>query len=197
MSFVSASRFSRWSQKNPVLWTPSEDDPVPDPVLLDRHARGQLGTDDGPAREVLGHRDPFVDMDTDVLCSEPFGDQGEDGADALIHAEAEDFGREHVIEPVDDEAGKAVPLGVEHAVGVRDRLEAEGLVPQGDGPIDPVRPELQGGRVDALREEAKADLRRCPFQRPKPNGRFSRSTTRTMSPSSGRLPPTGPITILR
>ena len=74
--------------------------------------------------------------------------QGEDRADPLVHPQAEDLGRQDVVEAVDDQAREAVPLGVDDPVGVGHLVEAEHLAAQGDGPLDPPLPEVRARRID-------------------------------------------------
>ena len=92
---------------------------------MDGHARRQLWTDDRPAGKVLGERDPLVNVDADVLCSQPRGEVFQDRPDALIHAEAEDLNRQDVVVAIDDQARQAVPFGVNHAIGVGGGIELE------------------------------------------------------------------------
>ena len=120
MNRVRARRLSRWSQKKPVLWPPGELDAEPDAVLgLIVTRGGSFGRGDGPAGEVFGQGDPLVDVDPEVPRAEPFGRPFEDRADPLVHPEAEDLDGEDVVEAVDDQAGEAVGLGVDHPIGVR------------------------------------------------------------------------------
>ena len=50
--------------------------------------------------------------------SQPTGAQFQERPDALVDSQAEHFDRQDVIEPVDDQAGESVPLGVDDAIGI-------------------------------------------------------------------------------
>ena len=141
------------------LVAPLELDAVADAVLVDRHAGRREGAGQGPAREVFGQGDPLVDVDPDVLRAQRIGHQGEDRADPLVHPQAEELGRQDVVEAVDDQAREAVSLGVEDPVRVGDPVEAEHLAAEGDRPLDPPLPEVRTRRMDALRQQPQADLR--------------------------------------
>lgn len=45
-------------------------------------------------------------------------EDGKDFVNPLIHGEAEDFGGEEVAIPIDDQAGEAIPFGVDQAIGI-------------------------------------------------------------------------------
>ena len=60
--------------------------------------------------------------------------------------------RQDVVEPVDDQAGETVSLGVEDAVGVGLGIQAEHLDAEIDGPVDLLLPERQSGRLGLARE---------------------------------------------
>ena len=138
---------------------PLEVDPVADAVLVDRHAGRKLGLASGPAREVLRQRDPLVDVDPEVPRPQLMRAPLQDRADPLVHPQAEDLDREDVVEPVDDQAGEPVALGVEHAVGVGLLVEPEDVAPQRHGLGDPAIPELGAGRFRLPGEQPQADLR--------------------------------------
>ena len=122
--------------------------------------------------------------------------QPEDRPNALVNAQAEDLDRQHVVVPVDDQAGQAIALGVEHPVGVRLGVKAEHVTRKIHGTVDLLLPELgPGGR--SSRESILREIWERAFQSPKPSGLPSRSTTFTRSPGLGTPAPTGPITILR
>ena len=122
-------------------------DAVADSMLGDGHAGRKLRAGQGPARKVFLLRDPLVDGHAKMGGPQPFGDQREDRADPLIHAQAEDLDREDVVVPVDDQAGESVSLGVDDTVGVGLAVEPEDLGPQRDRFIDAVGPELGARRL--------------------------------------------------
>ena len=65
---------------------------------------GSWGLASRPAREVFLKGDALIDMNPEVLCAQAAGAELHDRADPLVHAQAEDFDREHVVEPVGDQA---------------------------------------------------------------------------------------------
>ena len=116
---------------------------------------GSWGLVSEAAGEVLLERDALVDLDPEVPGPQAAGTELEDRADPLVHAQAEDLDREHVVEPVGDQAGQSVALGVDHAIGVGLLVQPERLRPQLHRPVDLVLPELRprrlGLRVSSLR----------------------------------------------
>ena len=141
-----------------------EMDAIADPVLRDGHAGRKLRAGQRPAREVFLQRDPLVDRHAKMGGPQPIRAQSEDRPDPLIHAQAEDLDREDVVEPVDDQAGESVPLGMDDAVGVGLAVEAEDRRPQADGLVDAAAPEL-GPRCLLGRDKNRRLICDRPFQR--------------------------------
>ena len=82
-----------------------------------------------------------------------------DPADSLINAEAENFHRERVVEPVDDQAGEPVSLGVDHAVRIRLLVQPQSFDPEIHCLGNLVVPERGARGLLFAREDAQADLR--------------------------------------
>ena len=82
-------------------------------VLLHGHARRESRARKRAARKIFLHRDPLVDANPVVLRAQQLGAEREDRADSLIDAQAEDLNRKDVVEPVDDQTGKTIALGMD------------------------------------------------------------------------------------
>ena len=146
---------SRWSQKKPVLWPPSNwtRNRTPFSWIVTRGgsfglASGRPGKSSASAiRSSTWTRKCFVPSRS--------AEQVEDRADPLVDPQAEDLDREDVVEPVDDQAGEAVGLGVDDPVGVGRLVEPEEVAAEGDGPVDPAFPEV-AARAARRRRRAAA-----------------------------------------
>ena len=90
---------------------------------------------------------------------DPLGRPVEDRPDPLVDPQAEDLGREDVVEAVEDQAGEAVGLGVDDPVGVGRLVELEEVAAEGDGLVEPTFPEARTGGLDAGGEQPQVDLR--------------------------------------
>ena len=84
----------------------------------------------------------------------------QDRADPLVHSQAEDLDREDVVEAVDDQAARAVPLGVDHPVGVGLAVQAEERASASATASSMRRAQNSGPGGSLLtRQEPQADLR--------------------------------------
>ena len=136
-----------------------EMDAIADSMLLHGHARRQARAGERPARKVFLLRDPLVDADSIMRRPQPLGAKRQDRADPLIHSQAEHLDRKDVVEPVDDQAGETIPLGVDDAIGVGLALEVEDRRSQRDRVVDAAAPEFRSGRRALPRQEPQTDLR--------------------------------------
>ena len=84
------------------------------------------------------------------------GTEFEDRADALVHTQAEDLHREHIVEPVGDQPGQSVSLGVEHAIGRGLGVQTEHLDAQVHRPVDLLLPERWARRLGLARRASAA-----------------------------------------
>ena len=116
-----------------------EMDAIADSMLLYGHARRQPRARERPARKIFLLRDPLVDADSEVLRAQPLGTKRQDRADSLINSQAEDLDRQDVVEPVDDQAGETIALGMNDAITRWSRA-------RGRGPSFAARPRRSSGR---------------------------------------------------
>ena len=143
-----------------------EVDPVADPVLLDGDPGRELRAGHEPAGEVLLEGDPLVDADPEVPRPQVPRAELEDRADPLVHAQAEDLDREDVVEPVGDQAGEAVPLGVDHAVGVGLLVQSPGSSVRSSTAWETLRSQNSGPGGSASRVSSRRLIWERGFQSP-------------------------------
>ena len=154
------------------LVAPLEVDAEPDPVLLDRHPRRERrGWRAGGPGSLRPGRSARRRGPGSASCPTASAEDRQDRADPLIHPQAEDLDGEDVVEPVDDQAREAVPLGVDDPVGVGRRVEPERLAPQGDraGRAASARSPGPGGITPGASSRSVICDRL--FQSPKPSGK--------------------------